>query len=270
MTVAPAQYRTIDALAQQAGRLLLEGWGTRPSTQSKAAQHDLVTEFDRRSEALLVNALRAAYPEAGIVAEEGARVETQANAPVFYIDPLDGTVNFAHGLPLFAVSIGLFQGNEPLYGVVHAPALGWTFAGGPGLGATRDGQPLQVSSASRLDEALLVTGFASTRPRADSNMPEFADLMSASRGVRRLGSAALDLACVAAGWLDGFWERDLKPWDTAGGVALLLGSGGEVTDLDGGAFDLHSGRILATNGPLQRQLSQRLRQVAEHSGQGWP
>lgn len=265
--------QTLDRLLEislEAGAILLEGWESRPHVDSKAALHDLVTAFDRSSEALLLRRLTQAFPKCAIIGEEGGRVEKPPGAPVFFVDPLDGTINFAHGLPQFAVSIGLLEAGVPIVGVVHAPALNFTFSGALGLGSTRNGKALSVSNAGSVNQALLGTGFASTRPQPDDNVPEFSSLNAQSRGVRRLGSAALDLAFVAAGWLDGVWERRIQPWDIAGGAAIVLGAGGCVTDLDGNPLDVTRGRVLASNGAIHAELSDHLRAVAQATGAAWP
>jgi myo-inositol-1(or 4)-monophosphatase len=237
-----------ETVAREAGGVLLEGWGKRPAFRLKASEVDLVTEFDRRSEELVVQRLRELFPAHGIVAEEGSRIEGHPGAPVWYVDPLDGTTNFAHGLPLFAVSLGLALGTQPLVGVVHAPALGWTFSGAVGHGAHRNGEPLSPSLVDDLKGSLIVTGFPYARDLQRDHLPEFAAFTTVAQGTRRLGSAALDLAFVAAGWLDGYWERYIKPWDTVGGAAVLTAAGGRVTDVDGAPFDPQNGRVLASNG----------------------
>jgi myo-inositol-1(or 4)-monophosphatase len=255
-------------IAEEAGRVLLEGWGTRPEVRWKG-ESDPVTEFDRRSEALVVERLRAAFPADAIVAEEGARV-TGAGEHVWYVDPLDGTANYSHGLPLFAVSIGLVCGTEPLVGVVHAPALGWTFTGAVGEGAWRNGAPIAVSPVDRLARALVVTGFPTSPEHPHTNLPELAAVQAVTPGTRRLGSAALDLCFVACGWMDAYWERHIQPWDLAGGAAILLAAGGRATDLDGAPFDPRTGRVLATNCPLHDELSSILARVARETSTPWP
>lgn len=242
------------AIAEEAGRILLEGWDRRPTVEFKSSDADVVTAFDRRSEATVVARLRAAFPGDAIVGEEGADVGGDAGGRCWYVDPLDGTINFAHGLPLFAVSLGLVERGEPLVGVVHAPALGMTFAGGPGLGATRNGAAIGPSATEDVDRALLATGFPTARGDRQRNLQQFAALTAAAQATRRLGSAALDLCFVACGWLDGYWEGHIKPWDTAGGVAIVRGAGGKVTAYDGGPFDLTTGQVLATNGRVHQAL----------------
>jgi len=261
-------------IGREAGKILLEGWGTRPAVGFKAAEDiNLVTEFDRRSEALIVERLAAAFPADSIVAEEGAAVSREAGRAgrVWYVDPLDGTTNFAHGLPLFSTSIGLCINREPALGVVEAPALGWSFSGSvTGGGARWNGKPISPSAVDRLGGALLVTGFPYARNPVQSNLPEWTAFTAAAQGTRRLGSAALDLCFVACGWLDGYWEREVHPWDLVAGAAIVQAAGGQVSDMDGGTFDGETGRILATNGHIQEQMIRILQGVARRASAPWP
>jgi myo-inositol-1(or 4)-monophosphatase len=259
-------------IAHEAGRILIEGWGTRPAVGFKSEDIDLVTEYDKRSEALVVHRLADAFPSDRIVAEEGTLVPgDDGGLRVWYVDPLDGTTNFAHGLPLFSVSLGLCVNRRPVLGVVTAPALGWTFAGTiTGGGATFNGKPIAPSRTDRLSSALLVTGFPYERNPVQNNMAEWTALTAAAQGTRRLGSAALDLCFVACGWLDGYWERALHPWDLVAGAAIVLAAGGQATDLDGSPFDGETGRILASNGPIHEQMMRILQGVARRSNAPWP
>ena len=259
-------------IAHEAGQLLLPGWGTRPAVGFKSEDINLVTEYDRRSEALIVKRLAAAFPEDRIVAEEGTTHGDAGGAlRVWYVDPLDGTTNFAHGMPLFSVSLGLCINRRPVLGVIDAPALGWSFAGTiTGGGSTFNGKPIVPSRVDRLAGALLVTGFPYERNPVQNNMAEWAALTAAAQGTRRLGSAALDLCFVACGWLDGYWERALHPWDLVAGAAIVLGAGGQVSDLDGGPFDGETGRILASNGHLHDQMMRILQGVARRANAPWP
>lgn len=212
-------------------------------------ERDPVTEADLLAERLIVGQLRERCPDMAIVAEE--EVHERRDGLTWYVDPLDGTVNFTQALPFFAVSLALYEGGEPLVGVVHAPRLGETFAAGRGLGATLDGVPLSVSSRARLGEAVLATGFAYRRHELpDDNVGHFCDFVLKVRGMRRAGSAALDLAYVAAGRLDGFWEPHLSPWDVAAGALLVREAGGLVTDMAGGGDWLHGRSILAAGPAL--------------------
>jgi myo-inositol-1(or 4)-monophosphatase len=257
VSAAMAQLSALEVIAREAGQILLEGWDRRPTIEFKTSEKDIVTEFDRRAEAAIVARLSQQFPSVGIVGEEGAAIEDDGGG-IFYVDPLDGTVNFAHGLPFFAVSIGLQRAGQSMLGVVHAPALGWTFTGGPGLGAFRNGQPIRPSRFARLDQALLVTGFPTPIPSRLGNTPSFVAFNGVAQGVRRLGAAALDLCFVACGWLDGTWQRSLSPWDSVGGAAIITGAGGMITELDGGPFDPLTGGVVASNGLIHAEMLQVL------------
>ncbi|MDB4982434.1 MAG: histidinol-phosphate phosphatase [Myxococcales bacterium] len=264
-------------VAREAGQILVEGWGTRPAVGFKSEDINLVTEYDKRSEALIVERLARAFPADRIVAEEGSLVAGSAgdaSKRVWYVDPLDGTTNFAHGLPLFSVSLGLVVEGRAALGVVSAPVLGWTFAGttggGPTGGSTFNGKPIAPSATEQLSRALLVTGFPYARNPIQDNLAEWAAFTGAAQGTRRLGSAALDLCFVACGWLDGYWERALHPWDLVAGAAIVEGAGGRATDLDGSPFDGRTGRVLASNGRIHEQMSGVLHEVASRSNTPWP
>jgi myo-inositol-1(or 4)-monophosphatase len=265
--------RIAEEIAHEAARTLLDGWGTRPAVGFKSEDINLVTEYDRRSEALLVDRLSRAFPGDRVVAEEGTTVGGGPGGAsrVWYVDPLDGTTNFAHGLPLFSVSLGLVVDGRPALGVVDAPALGWSFSGtSTGGGSSLNGKPIAPSGTERLSGALLVTGFPYARNPVQSNLAEWEAFTAAAQGTRRLGSAALDLCFVACGWLDGYWERALHPWDLVGGAAIVIGAGGRATDLDGRPFDGETGRVLATNGLLHEQMMDILRGVAREANAPWP
>jgi myo-inositol-1(or 4)-monophosphatase len=249
----------IERIARTAGGILLEGWEKRPAVELKGGEHDLVTEYDRRAEAYIVSELSVAFPDDGIVGEEGARRSPvgPTGAPpkrVWYVDPLDGTVNFAHGFPMFAVSIGAHVDGQPVAGVVHAPAVGWTFIGGTGVTAARDGKAIRPSAAARLDRSLVVTGFPSPRTARLENTPSFLAFNQNAEGVRRIGSAALDLCFVACGWLDGSWSRALSPWDMAGGAAVVVAAGGKLTTLEGAAYDPLNPGLVASNGLIHDEM----------------
>jgi myo-inositol-1(or 4)-monophosphatase len=261
-------------VAREAGRILLEGWGTRPTVRHKGDEDiNLVTEYDKRSEALIVERLSKAFPQDAIIAEEGTSVKGEPGGALrqWYVDPLDGTTNFAHGLPIFSVSLGLCVNRRPVLGVVEAPVLGWTFSGTiTGGGSSLNGRPIVPSRCDRLASALLVSGFPYARNPVQTNLPEWSAFTAAAQGTRRLGSAALDLCFVASGWLDGYWERALHPWDLVGGAAIVLGAGGSVSDLDGRPFDGETGRILASNGHIHEQMMRILQGVARRGNAPWP
>lgn len=245
----------------EAGALAMEGFRSAALTRDKGGGGDLVTEFDERCEALLRARLATLLDGAAFVGEEGGG--DPGDGLAWYVDPIDGTGNYAHGHPWFAVSVGLWCADEPLVGVVHAPALGLTYAAGEGLGATRNDQPIHVSSTDALERALLATGFAHDRAtRPDKNYPAFVHLDASTHGVRRCAAAALELAVVADGGYDGFWDTTLAPWDVAAAVVLVNEAGGKVTRLDGGPFALTPTlEIVATNTRLHRPLTDALAQV---------
>jgi myo-inositol-1(or 4)-monophosphatase len=255
---------TVEAIAREAGQILLEGWEQRPAVAFKSSEHDIVTEYDKRAEAAILARLRDAFPGVGVVGEEGSAVPDTGQG-TFYVDPLDGTINFAHGLPFFAVSIGLYRGGKAVLGVVHAPAAGWTFVGAPGWGATRDGRAITPSPLTEFERALLVTNFPSAVPARSLNVPAFVAFNAAAEGVRRIGSAALDLCFVACGWLDGTWQRSLQAWDTVGGAAIIAGAGGTITGLDGGRYDPLAGGVLASNGHIHPAMIDVLTQLERGS-----
>ncbi|MCE9636619.1 MAG: inositol monophosphatase [Planctomycetes bacterium] len=234
------------------------GSGPRIASKTKSTRRDLVTEADKASEAAVLSILRRAFPGDAIVAEETAAAAATGRR-TWIVDPLDGTVNFAHGIPIHSVSVGLVVDGEPVVGVVIAPAMGETYAAEVGAGATLNGAAIHASDTADLADAILATGFAyDIENLADQNFDNLRAVATAARGVRRLGSAALDLAWVAAGRLDGFWELHLSPWDVAGGAAVIRAAGGLVTDMTGGPDWLFGRHVAATNGPLHPALLARL------------
>ncbi|MBL9008438.1 MAG: inositol monophosphatase [Myxococcales bacterium] len=236
------------ALAAAAGEVLLSGLGRSLIVETKSDDTDLVTRFDREAETVIVDGLRARYPHHRILAEEGGERPGEHGAPCWIIDPLDGTTNFAHGLPLFSVSIACLVDGVVRVGVVLAPAMGWRFAAVRGQGATLNGRPIGVSQTESLDSALLTTGFPYDRRTSPANnLAQFVAFKKRVRGIRRLGSAALDLSLVAAGKFDGYWEMKLKPWDIAAGTLICEEAGGLVTNWSGGPLDLFRGEVLASN-----------------------
>ncbi|MEW6566667.1 MAG: inositol monophosphatase family protein [Chloroflexota bacterium] len=260
-------------LARRSGALLRQGYGNATEVRHKGSV-ELVTEYDVRSEELIRSALAAAFPAEAVQGEEGGL--TGAGEGRWLVDPLDGTANFAHGIPIFCVSIAWLQGSEPLLGVVYDPLRDELFEGGAGLGARLNGRELRVSAQLSLAESLLVTGFPyDIRSNPRNNLKEYAALALRSLGVRRLGSAALDLAYVAAGRFDGFWEFGLSPWDFAAGTVLVREAGGRVTRADGGPDVFASPTsLLATNGRIHASVLEVLQEVeaqrAQGPGQGLP
>lgn len=241
--------------ALEAGALILTYDGPVPTgSQRMKAVRDPVTEADLASERLIVQRIRERWPNTSIYAEEETRDEDRRGL-TWYVDPLDGTVNFSQAHPFFAVSIALYDGVTPLVGVVHAPRLGETFAAAAGQGATLGGLPIAVSRKQTLIESVLATGFAYKRHElADNNVQHFADFILRVRGLRRCGSAALDLAYTAAGRIDGYWEPHLNSFDVAAGVLLVREAGGVVSDMGGGEDWLHGRSIVAANSYLHGEI----------------
>jgi myo-inositol-1(or 4)-monophosphatase len=243
----------VETIAREAGALLMDHFSRRVIIEYKG-DVDLVTAADRASEKLIVERLRGRWPEHDIVGEEGTRSDTGAEYR-WYVDPLDGTTNFAHGYPVFCVSIALVRKDEQLeVGVLYDPTRDEMFAAERGQGATLNGKPIHVSRTETLAESLLGTGFPSHKRHKNPNIHFYQQLTLRSHGVRRAGSAALDLANVACGRYDGFWEFNLNPWDTAAGALLVQESGGIVTRFDGSPFRLDSREVLASNGLTHREL----------------
>ena len=241
------------ASAERAGAMIAERWDRSFEIRHKGAV-DLVTEVDLAAEAIVVGDLTTAFPEDRILAEEGGQSGARSGR-MWFVDPLDGTTNFSHGVPHFAVSIGLWDDAGPAVGVIHDPVRAWTFWAVRGAGAWRDDQRLFVSEVTALPDALLATGFAyDRRTNPDNNIHRVAHMLVRSRGLRRAGAAALDLAYVAAGWLDGFWEAQLSPWDIAAGILLIKEAGGAVTGLHGEPIAVDRGHLVATNAHVHEAL----------------
>ena len=247
------------SIAKEAGALLLERFGRLSGAEiERKGPRNLVTVADRDAEALIVRRLAEHFPDHGVIAEEGGGHDVSQQT-LWIVDPLDGTTNFVHGIPEFCVSIGLVERGRPVLGVIHAPALGMTFFGGPGQGAWEGDRPISVSVTPAIEDALLATGFAYDLDKVvDDNLDNLTSVSKVARGVRRLGSAALDLAYVASGRFDGFWELHLNPWDVAAGGALILAAGGTVTDFRGGDAWLFGRNLVASNGLVHDALRRRL------------
>lgn len=244
----------IETWARQAGEILMDGFGKNIQIDHKS-EIDLVTEIDRRSEAFLLGNIRERYPDDHIVAEESG-ISQGNNGYVWHIDPLDGTVNYAHGIPIFAVSLGYLQDGEVKLGVVYDPVLDECYTAERGKGAFLNGEALQVSSADRLIQSLLVTGFPyDIRDNPENNLDHYSNFSLCSQGVRRLGSAALDLCYVAAGRYEGYWQITIESYDIAAGALLVSEAGGTVTDVHGGQdFLKHPCSMLATNGHIHQAM----------------
>jgi myo-inositol-1(or 4)-monophosphatase len=245
---------------------LMQGYRSGARVEKKGAI-DLVTDYDREAERRIRAQLLGAFPDHRIVGEEAP--EEGVGERVWYVDPIDGTTNFAHGHPFFCVSLALYEGPEALVGVVSAPALGLTFWAARGEGAFRNDERCAVSGTERLSEALCATGFPYDRWTSDDdNLREHRAFLKRSRGVRRCGSAALDLCLVADGTYDVYWEQRLKPWDMGAGALMVLEAGGMLTDYDGLGADPRRGRLVASNGKVHGEALALLREA--RGGLGLP
>ena len=243
--------------ALQAGTLLKQGFGTHFAVRSKEGIHNLVTEYDHRSEKLIIDFLRQETPNSHFLAEESGLTRGNEDGVVWIIDPLDGTVNFAHKIPMFAVSIAAEKNGEVISGVVYHPLVHELFVAEKGKGAFLNGQRLSVSQVSELPEAILATGFPYNLVENPLQcIDHFVDILRLGIPIRRLGAAALDLAYTAAGRMEGFFEVSLAPWDCAAGKLLVEEAGGKVSSWDGMVFDIRSYRpILASNGRIHEACS---------------
>lgn len=245
--------------ALAAGSLLKEYWGNLSQIEEKGRSGDLVTNADRASEQVILEIIQRHFPEHGILAEESGKQENQQQNYCWAIDPLDGTTNYAHQYPVYAVSISLLINGTPQLGVVYNPVREELFRAAKGLGVTCNRRPIQVSQTDQLINSLLVTGFAyDRRERQDNNYAEFCHLLNLAQGVRRSGSAAVDLADVAMGRVDGYWERGISLWDIAAGIVLVEEAGGVISAYDGSSLVLEEGRLVATNPALHPSLTQAL------------
>lgn len=251
-------------IAEQAGDMLLTGWKSRPQSATKASPTDLVTEYDTKSDAFIRAELESAFPDIAVVAEESGGTFDKPLA--FFVDPIDGTSNFAHGHPFFCVSIGLVQRtsdrDEALAGVVHAPGLQRSWYAAKGYGAFCNETAVKVSAVSGLGHSLLSTGFPYDRATsAANNYAQFVALDAETHGVRRCGAAALELALVGDASYEAYWDIKLKPWDLAAGAAIIECAGGKVTLLDNSPFRVDAGTIVASNGAIHDALAKRLREL---------
>jgi len=246
--------------AREAGAMLRHEFD-RPKQISYKGEVDIVTESDRRSEALIIARLRKHFPDHAIIAEEGGGGGVGAKY-CWHVDPLDGTTNFAHGYPCFAVSIGLAEDGQPVAGAVFNPVSEELFTAARGEGAYLNGKLIRVSAIEKLATSLVATGFPTHHRKRSANINYYWEYTLRSHGVRRDGSAALDLCSVACGRFDAFWEFGLKSWDTAAGVLLVQEAGGKVSDLSGGPYGLGGPQLLASNGRIHGEM-QEVAAIAE-------
>ncbi len=254
-------------IAEEAGERIREASRSQARIEHKGAV-DLVTETDLAIEAFATQRLRGEFPDHLIVGEEasgsGGIARPGDDQLAWYLDPVDGTTNFAHSYPQYAFSLGLARGRVRLLGVVHDPTRRETFVAETGGGATCNGEPIAVSEVGDLSRALIGTGFPyDRREHLDFYFGFLREFIMETHGIRRAGSAALDLCCVASGRLDGFWEWKLKPWDTVAGTVIVSEAGGQVSDFRGAAFEPYGEQTLVSNGRLHQQMIETL-------GRGFP
>jgi myo-inositol-1(or 4)-monophosphatase len=247
----PTYLETSIEIAREAGALLMEYFG-KVSYELKG-EFDLVTEADRASERLVIQRLRAHFPTHSIVAEEGGGSE-QDSEYRWYVDPVDGTTNFAHGFPVFNVTLALEKAGELVAGVVFDPTRQEVFAAERGGGAFLNGKRIRVSTVNRLEDSLVATGFPSRKRHQNVNVHFYYQLAMITHGVRRAGAAALDLAYVASGRLDAFWEFGLNPWDMAAGTLLVTEAGGKCSDMHGAPASLRGPHLLTDNGAIHEGM----------------
>jgi len=248
----PSFLDTAVEIARESGALLANFFERKIGFELKG-EYDLVTEADRASERLIVDRLSTHFPTHSIVAEEGGGIENSSEY-CWYVDPLDGTTNFAHGFPVYNVTLGLERKGEMIAGVVYDPSRDELFAAEKGGGAHLNNRRIRVSATASLDDALVATGFPSRKRHQNVNVHFYYQLAMVSHGVRRAGAAALDLAYVASGRLDAFWEFGLNPWDMAAGMLLVTEAGGRCSDMNGNPALLRGAHLLADNGRFHEQI----------------
>ena len=254
--------RIAEVIVRKAGDVLKQGYGNVRHIQQKGII-DLVTEFDVRSEEIIISALKKEFPDHAILAEESG-LNTTISEYQWVIDPLDGTTNFAHGIPIFAVTIALLKNNTPIMGVVYDPLRDEMFAAEEGQGATLNGRPIHVSSQADLGQAVISTGFPydlRTNPR--NNLAQFVQFQFRTQAVRHVAAAALDCTWTAMGRLDGYWEYGTKQWDVGAGALIVREAGGHVTSADGHENFLEDETIVVSNRLLHEQMLRVLREGAE-------
>ena len=246
-------------IAREAGTLLMDFFRRRVKIEYKG-DADLVTEADRSSEALIRKRIKEKWPEHDILGEEDGLVDTGSEYR-WYVDPLDGTTNFAHGFPVFCVSMALEHKGRRIVGVIYDPTRDEMFTAVKGAGSRLNGEAMRISQTKTLAESLVATGFPSHKRHKNPNIHFYHQITLKTHGVRRAGSAALDLCCVASGRFDGFWEFNLNPWDTAAGVLIVEEAGGRVTDFSGGPFNIDSRQTVASNGLIHDALLHEFQEI---------
>jgi myo-inositol-1(or 4)-monophosphatase len=248
------------SISKEAGDLIRSRFRTSLNLEFKTNESDLVTEVDKASEKIIVDFIKKKYPSHGIITEEGGSSSSKSEYN-WVVDPLDGTVNYAHGLPIFSASIGIQKNEATIAGVVYDIMQDIIYSAELNAGAYENNKKIKVNDNDNLRYALLVTGFPyDIRENPENALGKFAAFTKASRGIRRLGSAAIDFCYVAKGVFDGFWEVHLKPWDMCAGKLIVEEAGGLVTDFDGNKINIFSKKILASNGKIHEAMIEVLSQ----------
>ena len=248
-------------ISKEAGELIKNNFGKVQSVEFKTNELNLVTETDKASEKLITDFIKKKYPSHGILAEEGSEANKNAEY-LWVIDPLDGTTNFAHGLPIFSVSIGLQKNGETIAGVVYDVNRDIIYSAEKNSGSFANGTGINVNKNINLGHSMLVTGFPyNVKENPDKCYERFIEFLKNARAIRRLGSAAIDFCYVANGIFEGFWEVSLHPWDICAGKLIVEEAGGLVTDFDGNKIDIYSKRILATNGLIHQKMIDVMKRV---------
>lgn len=261
----PSYVQTAAEIAREAGEIL-NRFAQRGVAFELKGEHDLVTEADRTSEKLIIERLRTHFPSHGIVAEEGGGHKGTSDL-CWYVDPLDGTTNFAHSFPVYNVTLALAKGDEVIAGVVYDPTRNEMFAAERGAGAFLNQRKMQVTRCEKLEEALVSTGFPSRRRHENINIHFYYQLAMITHGVRRAGAAAIDLAYVACGRLDGYWEFHLNPWDMAAGSLLVTEAGGRTSDMRGRPLALRSPHLVASNSRIHDETIQTFEMIFGNKAQ---
>lgn len=269
MSQAEAQYQEALAIAQavaaEAATLLRGAAGEVGHVGTKSNSRDLVTEWDTRTEELILSRLAELSPGVPVLAEESGQHGSENSGSLWLVDPIDGTVNFAHGIPLYGICVSLEIDGKPVAAVVEAPALGWTFTGALGGGARVNGEVMRVSEVDTLSKAMLASGFPYDRATTSHNFAQWEHFQRKAGACRRFGAASLDLCMVARGWLDGYWETRLSPWDLSAGALLVQEAGGSVTGITGAPFSSRSGHAIASNGVIHKEILSELAVVGTPS-----
>ena len=246
-------FQTANSAIDKATKIVLEAHNLPKITEYKG-KSDLVTKTDRQSEEIIINEIKMIFPDHGIIGEESGSTNNDSEFQ-WIIDPLDGTTNFVHGYPSFGISIGVMHNDEYICGIVKELPANHTYSAIKGKGAFCDGKPIHVSDVDSINQSLLVTGFGYEHgEKWSENIELFKIFTDITQGVRRLGAAAIDMCHVASGMVDGYWEFDIKPWDTCAGVLIIQEAGGIVTKIDGNKYLIHNPQILATNGNIHNEM----------------